>query len=66
VPGTYRVEAELAGFSRFVRTAVPLAIGQNATVNIPLKLGSVSETVEVRGEASLHPCSIPRAAAWAR
>src|SRR5260370_23906496 len=43
----------MPGFSRFVRSGIPLAIGQNATVNIQLKLGGVNETIEVQGEASL-------------
>jgi hypothetical protein len=53
VPGTYRVQAEMQGFSKFVQSGIRLAIGQNATVNIQLKLGSLSETVEVTGQASL-------------
>ena len=31
VPGTYRVEVEMPGFSRFVRSGITLAIGQNAS-----------------------------------
>jgi hypothetical protein len=53
VPGTYRVEVEMAGFNKFVRSGITLAIGQNATVNVQLRLGNINETVEVRGEASL-------------
>ncbi|PYQ47872.1 MAG: hypothetical protein DMF78_22630 [Acidobacteria bacterium] len=53
VPGQYRVQVEMPGFSRYVQSGITLAIGQNATVNIRLKLGNVSETVEVRAEASL-------------
>jgi len=53
VPGTYRVQVEMPGFSRFVQSGITLAIGQNATVNVQLKLGSVSETIEVHGGTSL-------------
>ena len=53
VPGTYRVEVEMPGFSKYAQSGITLAIGQNATVNVQLQLGSVTETIEVRGEASL-------------
>ncbi|PYQ45489.1 MAG: hypothetical protein DMF77_04060, partial [Acidobacteria bacterium] len=53
VPGTYRVQVEMPGFSRFVQSGIRLAIGQNATLNVQLKLGNMSETVEVTGQASL-------------
>jgi hypothetical protein len=53
VPGTYRIEVTMPGFSKFVQSGFPLAIGQNATLNVQLKLGSVSETIEVHGGSSL-------------
>ncbi|PYQ22519.1 MAG: hypothetical protein DMF79_05800, partial [Acidobacteria bacterium] len=53
IPGVYRAEVELSGFSKFARSGVTLAIGQQATVDVQLKVGDVVETIEVRGEASL-------------
>jgi hypothetical protein len=42
VPGTYRIQLEMPGFAKYVQSGITLAIGQNATVNIKLKLGDVS------------------------
>jgi hypothetical protein len=53
VPGIYRVEVEIPGFSKYAQSGITLAIGQNATVNVQLQLGNISETIEVRGDASL-------------
>ncbi|HEX3703234.1 MAG TPA: TonB-dependent receptor [Vicinamibacterales bacterium] len=52
-PGDYTIAAELSGFARFERTAIRVQTGLNVTVDIPMKLGSVEETVEVRQDTPL-------------
>jgi hypothetical protein len=51
--GEYRVEASLAGFQSAVRSGITLTIGREAVVNFSLKLGEITEHVEVTSEASL-------------
>jgi hypothetical protein len=50
-PGTYRLQAELAGFSTVIVTSVELLVGQNATVPFALALAQLNESVTVTGEA---------------
>ena len=50
-PGNYRVEAKQPGFSVFVED-VRLQIDTPATLNIALKLGQTTETVNVSAEAA--------------
>ena len=45
--GKYRVIAELQGFKKFEQTDVSLSVGQTATVNATLAVGTVSETITV-------------------
>lgn len=53
-PGTYTIEIETAGFKKYVRSGFgPLTVGQTARANITLELGSLSESVQVAGEAPL-------------
>src|ERR687887_722562 len=52
-PGQYEVIVELQGF-RSARVAdVPLTIGQDAVVNVRLKVGGIDEQVIVMAEASM-------------
>ena len=52
-PGTYTVTFSLAGFSAFRRDGIELTSGFTATVNADMKVGALSETVTVSGEAPL-------------
>ena len=53
-PGTdYAVEAEATGFERFLRVGLVVRAGLNVTVDIPLNVGSQSQTVQVSGDAPL-------------
>jgi len=45
--GKYRVVAELQGFKKFEQTDITLSVGQTATVNATLAVGTVSETITV-------------------
>jgi hypothetical protein len=48
--GTYTINAKAPGFEETQRTGVALAIQQRLALNLVLKPGSVSQTVEVKGE----------------
>jgi hypothetical protein len=48
--GTYDVSIEANGFKTAKRTAVPLAIGAVATIDIALEIGAAQETVSVSAE----------------
>jgi len=52
-PSTYRVSAEAPGFRTYVLDALPLNTQQNATVNIKLDVGAVSEKVQVTATGAL-------------
>jgi len=47
LPASYRLEAEMSGFKRFVREPVLLEVQQTVRIDIKMALGEVSETVEV-------------------
>jgi Carboxypeptidase regulatory-like domain/TonB dependent receptor len=50
-PGTYRVIVESSGFQKAITDSVTLLVGQQARVNVALKPGQVSETVEVQANS---------------
>jgi len=50
--GNYDITASLTGFSTYKRTGVVLEVGQRLRIDIELKVGAVSETVEVTGGIS--------------
>ena len=51
--GNYEVVASLPGFQTSVQTGIELTLGQQASVNITLAIGEISERVTVTGAASL-------------
>jgi hypothetical protein len=51
--GTYEVKAEAKGFRPVAQKAFTLVLNQTARLNFQLKVGAVTETVEVSAEASL-------------
>jgi hypothetical protein len=53
IPGTYRVTAELSGFSKYERRDVLLLIGNTTTLEIKLAVGTLEESVTVTGESPL-------------
>ncbi|HEV2668755.1 MAG TPA: carboxypeptidase-like regulatory domain-containing protein, partial [Blastocatellia bacterium] len=52
-PGRYSVEAKAAGFSAARVNEVRLEVGQTARLDLELKVGGVSETVEITAQATL-------------
>ncbi len=53
VGGEYRLVAELDGFSRFERTGLEIRAGLTIAVDVGLQVGSLSETVTVRGDTPM-------------
>ena len=52
-PGSYRVQAERAGFKTAITDQIVVPVAQVVTVDLKLQPGSVKETVVVTAEASL-------------
>jgi len=50
-PGQYSVTAEMEGFERTVQERVKVDVNENATVNLTLKVGASTQTVQVTGQA---------------
>src|ERR1035441_2051181 len=46
-PGTYKMTADIAGFESYVQNQIVINMGQASTVDIRMKVGSQSDTVEV-------------------
>ena len=51
--GNYAVKAELTGFQTTNRSGINLTVGRTAVVDLELKVGNMTEAVEVKGEAAL-------------
>ena len=51
--GPYRLEVSKQGFSTYVQTGIVLQVATNPTVDIQLKVGAVSEQVQVEANAAL-------------
>lgn len=52
-PGRYRVEAESAGFRRFIQTPITVRVGEVVDLTIALTIGETTEEVTVIGQAPL-------------
>ena len=50
--GEYEIHVAKTGFAEAIRTGVHLVVGQDATVDVTLSLGSVSQQLTVTGDAS--------------
>ncbi|MBI3940062.1 MAG: TonB-dependent receptor [Acidobacteria bacterium] len=51
--GPYEIRAELTGFQTLVRSGVTLTVGREVEIDFTLKVGEITEQVQVTGEASL-------------
>jgi outer membrane receptor protein involved in Fe transport len=52
-PGNYSLGVEAPGFKKYVRGPFPLAVQQQATLDVQLEVGEVTATVEVAAQAPL-------------
>jgi len=50
--GQYEVRVKKAGFAEAVQTGIRLAVGQDARVDLTLRVGAVSEEIKVSGDAA--------------
>ena len=50
--GSYTITVELSGFKRFVKTGVKLSAASQIAVDVPLEVGRLEETVEVKASTS--------------
>src|SRR5574340_651461 len=51
--GTYRLEVECAGFKKFLRDGIEMQTGETVTVDVPLEVGQLTDSVTVTAEAPL-------------
>ena len=52
-PGNYLLTAEAGSFRRYEQMGVVLRVGQVATIDVSMKIGTVSEKIEVKSEAPI-------------
>jgi hypothetical protein len=52
-PGAYRMEAEGAGFAKLIRPGIQVRTTEIVTLDLEMKIGQVSESVEVTAETPL-------------
>jgi|DewCreStandDraft_4_1066084.scaffolds.fasta_scaffold08369_2 hypothetical protein len=52
-PGRYTLSIEASGFKRYIQADFPLAVQQQATIDVQLQVGEVTTAVEVTGAAPL-------------
>ena len=62
-PGTYAVRVELSGFQTQNRPGVPLAVGQELTLDFTLPVASISEEVTITGSAPVVEVTASRVGA---
>jgi len=51
--GPYQLEVTKAGFTKYVQTGIVLQVGVNPTIDISLKVGAVTQEVQVNAEAAM-------------
>jgi hypothetical protein len=51
--GTYQLTASVTGFKQYVRTGITVMVAQILRIDIPMEVGSISETVTVSADAPL-------------
>jgi hypothetical protein len=58
-PGLITVTAELSGFATFRREGILMRAGSTFTIDVELKVGTLSETVTVAGESPMVSTGLP-------
>lgn len=53
IPGTYKVEARMVGFKKYVRDDIEVRVNDRLEVNIQLEVGATEQSVTVTGETPL-------------
>src|SRR5579872_2587097 len=52
-PSTYKLSVEAQGFQTYTQSGINLVVNQNATINVTLKVGATTQTVNITGAAPL-------------
>ena len=52
-PGNYELSVESAGFQKFVQKPITMRLNQDSSIDVQLKIGSVSDVVTITGDAAL-------------
>ncbi len=51
--GPYRLEVTKQGFAKFVQTGIVLQVATNPTIDVSLKIGAVTESIQVEAAATM-------------
>src|SRR5208283_1101013 len=51
--GNYQLEVSAKGFKTYVQTGIVLQVASNVTVNVPMQLGAVTESIRVEANAAM-------------
>ena len=51
--GPYQVEVSKQGFTKYLQSGIVLQVGSNPTVDVTMKVGAVTEQVQVEANAAL-------------
>ena len=50
-PSTYKLTVEMQGFNTYVRDGIVVDVNQNSTIDVVLKLGAETQTIEIQATA---------------
>src|SRR5688500_12374938 len=53
VPGPYEITAQLQGFKKYSRRDVRLEVGKTTTLDVPMEVGTLEETINVSAESPI-------------
>ena len=53
VPGPYKVEAELSGFTKFIRQGLLLQVGSSLALEIKMEIGALEQNITVTGQSPI-------------
>jgi hypothetical protein len=51
--GSYRMEVTQSGFTKYVQTGIVLQVGASPTMNVTLRVGAVTQEVQVNAQAAM-------------
>src|SRR5258706_7386170 len=51
--GPYKLEVQASGFKDYVQSGIVLQVGQSATLNVVMQVGSLSEKIEVTAQTAM-------------
>lgn len=51
--GPYQLEVTKDGFAKYTQTGIVLQVASNPTIDVPLRVGTISESVQVEANASM-------------